>query len=235
MSKVRFTVVFIGIAISLLIFQNCQQASSNKNQSNQGNLDSIGDNQEPFVFDPQESYEKLKCSFSLTGQGGYQWRVERYTDVADDCKNEIPTVTANNPDATVELTAETYVYDSIDLDEKYKCEFSLEGQKGYAWKTERYAIDEVGCDLEFEEVRKNNPLAKVSNVARIFVHDPTTGTEKWKCEFSLTGPQGFQWQTERYVSVSDDCKNFALQEAQQNNPNAEIEMEVVFVQDLPKL
>lgn len=231
MSKVRVAIVFLGIAISLIVFQNCQQANSNQPQTTP--QDSLGDDGEPFVFNPEESYEKLKCSFSLTGQGGYQWRVERYTGVGDSCENERPTVEANNPQATVELTSEIYVHDPIDGNEKYKCEFNLEGQNGYVWKTERYAVDEIGCDLEFEAVRKNNPRAKVTSVNAVFVHDPTPGVEKWKCEFSLTGQQGFNWKTERYVTASDDCTNFALPEAEQNNPNAQIEMEIVFVQDLP--
>lgn len=106
----------------------------------------------------------------------------------------------------------------------WKCLFELRGEKNYRWKVERHSTVDDDCMSATQTVKINNPKAHILSTKEVFMgyHDPESSSPyHWKCEFTLRGQKGNQWDVERYLKFDDDC---AAAEATvlQNNPNAKI-------------
>lgn len=113
-----------------------------------------------------------KCAFTLRGEKGYRWEVERYLKFDDDCVTAEAAVRANNPNATVVSTKDIFVgyhNDGTETPYHWKCAFELRGDRGYRWEVERHLNFDDDCAAAEAAVRANNPKAKISKVEDIFM------------------------------------------------------------------
>jgi hypothetical protein len=125
-----------------------------------------------FVYDPIQIPAKTKCTYYLEGAQSKRWISERYIFSDLDCQaNELSIVRANNPNARVYKVTSNHVYDAVPYASKTKCTFTLRGQNGARWISERYIVAS-DCTNENSVVRQKNPNATILSVDSNFVHDP---------------------------------------------------------------
>ncbi len=113
-----------------------------------------------------------KCEFTLRGQKGYRWDVERYLKFDDDCQTAETTVRQNNPKATI--VSKNKVFIGYHDDESgtpfhWKCAFTLRGELGHRWNVERWANFDDDCRTAEMTVRQNNPKATIISKEEIFM------------------------------------------------------------------
>jgi len=165
--------------------------------------------------------DKTKCVFTLKGEKGFEWTVERYVDHGTSCSEAEAIVKANNPKATITPASSNYVHDPIGDKPKVKCTFTLEGQKGFRWTVERYIDAGKSCSSEVATVQANNPNAKIVGSGSTQVNTVVTAPSKVVCTYVLRGQKGFEWTVERQLPAGGSCSAEAAT-VRANNPNATI-------------
>lgn len=113
-----------------------------------------------------------KCAFTLRGQNGFEWDVERFLKFDDDCVTARATVATNNPNATILSFKEVFLgYHSDATANPYhwKCAYTLRGQNGYRWDVERHLKFDDNCVTARSTVATNNPNATIVSEENIFM------------------------------------------------------------------
>lgn len=113
-----------------------------------------------------------KCAFTLRGERGYRWEVERYLKFDDDCVTAEAAVRENNPKASIVSVRDIFVGyhdDGSGTLNHWKCAFELRGDRGYRWEVERHLNFDDDCATAEAAVRANNPNARIVKVEDIFV------------------------------------------------------------------
>lgn len=121
-----------------------------------------------FVKDPMgpvtPSTSHWACNFTLKGALGNTWSVIRNVAAKDECVSQIPIVKTNNPNATIIQQTVTFVAVSTASKSKWMCYYTLKGEKGYVWNSERESTDSKSCAAQTAIVRANNPKATITKI-----------------------------------------------------------------------
>lgn len=121
-----------------------------------------------FVKDPMgpatPSTSHWACNFTLKGALGNTWSVIRNVANKDDCVSQIPIVKANNPNATIIKQTVTFVSVATQSASKWMCYYTLKGEKGYVWNSQRESTDSKSCAAQTAIVRANNPKATITKI-----------------------------------------------------------------------
>jgi len=111
------------------------------------------------------------CTFTLQGQKGYQWVVERYIANNQTCADAAAIVRANNPNATI-ISSNSSSTGSGTIatpaaPTTRQCSFTLKGEKGFVWTVVRTIPASRDCASEKPTVQANNPKATIQSFGEV--------------------------------------------------------------------
>jgi len=215
--------------------------SSNGGDSSSGTTNGIvtypDDDQNPVDDDellpptPVDPAQRVRyywaCLYTMTGQKGAVWQVERLNKTDDKCKASDATVKANNPKAKIKFDGQVFMgyhEDNTDVPFHWRCNFTLKGEKGAIWKVRRHLKFDDNCVTAKATVKQNNPKATIIEQSETFLgyhRDSTENLYHWKCVYKLKGEKGATWDVERFLKFDDNCAT-ATATVKANNPKAKI-------------